>query len=108
MTPREIQLLVGVFHKFLGIDAGKRFLITNQSLDIMVQHFGEQLRWAKSQEAVLQHLYDHAEFERERLLLNPSITMATIATDGSSPTPLVTEQDAHTLTSSKPVNHNGF
>jgi hypothetical protein len=107
MTPREIQLLVGVFRKFLGIDVGKRFLITNQSLGIMVEHFGEQLRWAKNQEALLQHLYDHAEFERDRLLLNPNITSATVGTD-ASPTPVFTEQDASTLTNAKPVNHHGF
>jgi hypothetical protein len=107
MTPREIQLLVGVFQKFLGVAVGKRFLITNQSLDIMVQHFGEQLRWAKNQEALLQHLYDHAEFERERILLNPTVSTATVATEGVA-TPVVSENDAYGLTNSKPVNHHGF
>ena len=71
------------------------------------EHFGEQLRWAKNQEALLQHLYDHAEFERERILLNPTVSTATVATEGVA-TPVVSENDAYGLTNSKPVNHHGF
>ena len=104
MTPREIDLLVQAFRAFLGADTGVRFLLTNRSMQFMIEEYGRRLSLVGNQEGLLQHIIDHGADERNKLLGE-----AALATRSSGETlPVLSETSFNSLRNRKPPNHDGF
>lgn len=110
MTERELDLLVKAFKAFLAGETAERFLMTNRSIERIVEHFGIQLKAEpiEGQEALLNHFIAHAAAERD-LLLNEAIARGDIATYPNFQGPVLTERSADALAARpSPRNSRGF